>query len=145
MNGFPQIISGDIFRDGRGEVAHLGEFSFDNIRRLYTIKNKENVVRAWHGHKIETKIFYVVSGIFKICCAKIDDWDNPSSILPVEDYTLSEKEGGALLVPGGYANGLVAKCKDAKVLILSNLTLEESLKDDYRFNKELWYSWENDL
>ena len=65
----------------------------------------EKTTRAWQGHQIEYKYFYVVSGLFLICAVKIDNWQNPSKDLFVEEFILSEEKSWILAIPPGYANG----------------------------------------
>ncbi|WP_373398907.1 hypothetical protein V8V91_04225 [Algoriphagus halophilus] len=46
-----------------------------------------------------------------------------------------------VIVPGGYANGFQFLTKEGELLVFSDYLLEESQKDDYRFEKDLFYSW----
>ena len=42
----------------------------------------------------------------------------------------------------GFANGAINLIPDSKVMYFSSLSLEESIKDDHRFNSNLWDPWE---
>ncbi len=98
-------------------------------------------MRAWQGHKIEQKCFIIVNGSFLICAVKIDNWENPSSNLKVCHFKLSDKNPKVFIVPPGYANGFKALTNDSNLLVFSNLKLEESQKDIYRFPQDLWFDW----
>ena len=139
----PHIIEGGLSIDDRGEVSFVNDFDFKGIKRFYTIKNhKNNFVRAWHGHKIEKKYFTVNSGSVLVCCVKIDDWKTPSKNLYVHRFFLSEKKPSVLFVPNGYANGFMSLTNKDIISIFSNLSLEESLNDDFRYSSNYWNPWE---
>jgi dTDP-4-dehydrorhamnose 3,5-epimerase-like enzyme len=135
----PIIIKGGIHQDGRGEVRFVNDFDFSQVKRFYTIRNSTvGYLRAWHGHRYEVKSFYILKGIFRIFWVKIDDWKNPSPSLKPESIIMSEKDNDIVTLPGGYANGLMAKSDDARLMVFSNYSLEESSKDDYRFENNYW-------
>jgi dTDP-4-dehydrorhamnose 3,5-epimerase len=46
------------------------------------------------------------------------------------------------MIPGGYANGFKALEDNSRLLAFSNLSLEESRQDDYRFEKNMWKNWD---
>jgi dTDP-4-dehydrorhamnose 3,5-epimerase len=138
----PVLIEGGQFSDERGSLRFVNSFDFKDLKRFYIIEQPKNFVRAWQGHKIENKYFYVISGSFLICGVKIDDWENPSSDLKVHEYHLSEKESQIFMIPGGYANGFKALEDNSNLLVFSNLSLEESKQDDYRFDKSMWKNWD---
>lgn len=83
------VIKGDIFNDSRGSVSFVNDFNFSDIERFYIIENTiEQPVRGWHGHKLDCKNFYCVTGSFQIAFVKVDDWINPSSDLQVTSVIL---------------------------------------------------------
>ena len=60
-----RLIDADIATDDRGELMFSNNFDMSKIKRFYQITNfKTPFVRAWHGHKYESKYFYVTSGKF---------------------------------------------------------------------------------
>ncbi len=114
----PSIIKGGIHDDNRGRIAFVNNFNFNDVKRFYTIQNNSTeIVRAWQGHKVENKYFFVVSGSFLICGVKIDYWDNPSKDLSVEKFIISSTESEILLLPGGYANGIKSLEENSKLLV----------------------------
>jgi dTDP-4-dehydrorhamnose 3,5-epimerase-like enzyme len=139
----PRVIKGGLGVDDRGEVAFVNDFSFDGVKRFYTLKNfRAGFVRAWHGHKKESKYLYVSKGTAIIAAVKIDNWENPSKDLPIARYVLSDKQPSVLFIPAGYANGSMSLEEDTRVMVFSNSSLEESKGDDYRFHGRYWNPWE---
>jgi dTDP-4-dehydrorhamnose 3,5-epimerase-like enzyme len=138
----PFLINGNCYLDKRGQVSFVNDFNFSDIRRFYVIKNKSTkIIRAWQGHRIEKKYFYVVKGSFLICAVQIDNWENPSNSLSVKQFILPSVSNQMLVIPPGYATGLKSLSNDSYLLVYSNLSLNESKKDDYRFPAEWWYDW----
>ncbi len=142
MNRKPYIINGGIHTDERGSVSHVNDFSFPGIKRFYQVKNKSvETVRAWQGHKIEEKYFFVSQGVFLITAVKIDDWENPSKSLQADTFVLKAIEPQILYIPPGYANGVKALETNSILTVFSNLSLSESAADTYRFDASMWFDW----
>src|SRR5664279_3144639 len=134
MTEKPAIIKGGSFSDSRGSMRFVNNFRFGDVKRFYLIKHPETtIVRAWQGHKLEKKYFYPISGSFLIAWVKIDDFENPSENLIPEYHVLSAKNSEILSVPKGYANGLKALEPDSEIMILSDLSLEESANENIRY------------
>ena len=51
-------------------------------------------------------------------------------------------DSGLIYVPPGYANGAMNVASDSEIMYFSNLSLEESAKDDIRFKSNYWDPWE---
>lgn len=133
------IFEGATFKDHRGSVTFVNDFKFDNIERFYVISNsEENPIRAWQGHKLDAKNFYCVSGTFKVCFVKIDNWDDPSPSLKVESIVLDENETRILHIPAGYANAIISLKKDSKLISFSTLPLDKVKDDDVRYASDIW-------
>ena len=133
------IIKGNSYTDHRGSLRFVNDFKFEGIKRFYSIKHANtSIIRAWQGHKIETKYFYVSKGSFLINWIKIDDWDNPSKDLKKNKHILSDQKNEILIIPPGHANGLKALEPDSILISFSNMSLEESKNDDYRFPQDYW-------
>lgn len=136
------LIEGKCAVDDRGSVGFVNEFSFDGVKRFYTVSNhRAGFVRAWHGHKREAKYCTAVSGALLVCCIRIDDWKAPSGDLPINRYVLSEQKPSVLYVPPGYVNGFMSLTENSKIMFFSTSTLAESLDDDVRFPARLWDPW----
>ncbi len=138
----PYIIQGGRHADDRGTIAYVNDFKFEGVKRFYTITHKDtSVVRAWQGHRFESKYFYCLRGAFLVNLVKLDNWKKPSVNLPVQSYELSAEDSKFLFIPPGFANGFKALSKDAQLLVLSDKTLEESINDDIRFDMNYWFNW----
>lgn len=134
-----KLINGNSFTDERGTLHFVNDFHFEGIKRFYTISHPDtSVIRAWQGHKIESKHFFVTKGKFLICWVEIDNWDNPGKELKVNQQTLSADSPQILIIPAGNANGFKAMDPDSTLVVFSNLTLEESAGDMYRFASDYW-------
>jgi dTDP-4-dehydrorhamnose 3,5-epimerase len=128
------IINGDSFTDSRGTLQFVNDFHFEGIKRFYTITHPDtSTIRAWQGHKIETKHFFVTKGKFLICWVEIDNWDNPGKDLKINRQILDANIPQILILPGGNANGFKALEADSQLIVFSDLTLVEAKNDDYRW------------
>ena len=133
------IIAGDLHADHRGIIRFVNDFQFQGIKRFYTITHPETeIIRAWQGHKRETKYFYVTKGSFLINWIKIDNWEQPSTKLEIKRHILTDKESEILKILPGHVNGFKALEPDSTIMIFSDMTLEESKSDDYRFPSDFW-------
>ena len=138
----PKLITGGLSIDDRGEVGFVNDFDFGNVKRFYTLSNhQKGFIRAWHGHKNESKYFYTAKGAALICAVEIDNWDKPSKDLKVHRFVLSEKSPSILFIPKGYANGFMSLNDDTKIIVFSSSELKDSIKDDYRFEARYWNPW----
>jgi len=138
----PTLFSGRQHTDARGKISFINDCNLTRVKRFYIIEPADTeVVRAWQAHQHEEKWFYVMEGSFKILLVKPNDWKNPSPHLPFEEYILPASQTQILYAPGGYANGFQALESKSKIMVFSSFTAEESMKDDFRFDKSLWYKW----
>lgn len=135
----PKILNGRQHKDERGLLVYYNDFhpSKLNLKRCFIIHPSK--FRAWHGHKKEQNWFMPVNGDVKIMVIKPDNWENPSFELKPQEFILQAEKADILHVPGGYVTGIKHLDDNATILVFSDFTLEESLKDDYRFDKDRWY------
>lgn len=135
----PKIIQGDNFSDHRGTISYVNDFSFQDIKRFYIISNsQENPIRAWQGHKLDSKNFYCVKGSFKIHFVKIDNWEKPSKDLTIETIFVSESQSKIVHIPAGYANAIESLETNSKLISFSTLPLSNVSEDDVRYNSDYW-------
>lgn len=128
------IYQGDLSVDDRGAVSFVNDFDFKDVKRFYIVENHERgFIRAWHGHKLESKYVLVVKGAILLRIVPLGGENRD-----VENYTLSDKQPKILQIPAGYANGFVTLTDDARVMFFSTLTLEETKGDDYRYVFNKW-------
>lgn len=145
-NSKPYIILGNQHTDERGTLSFINEFDMAPIKRMYVIHHPfTTIIRAWQGHKIESKYFKCTQGKFLVALVKIDDWSKPCVNLQVETFILDAKKTEILHIPAGYANGFKALDADSELLVFSNLNLEEAINDQYRFDESLWMDWQKEL
>ena len=137
-----ELIKGSSHIDHRGTLTFFNEFNIDPIKRFYVIEHHDtNMVRAWQGHKLERKWFYVMRGAFKVILVRPDDWGNPSTDLPYEEFVLQADKNEILNIPSGFASGFQAMVAEAKLMIFTDFSVQESIADDFRYDKNLWYKW----
>lgn len=130
-----QLFEGGIFHDHRGTIRHVNQFGFAGVKRFYTIYHKDTgTIRAWQGHKMECKYFYVIKGSFLLKCIKVDNWQKPSINSIPESFILTENESLIIKVEPGYANGFKALEPDSIIMVFSDKTLEEAKDDNYRWD-----------
>ncbi len=139
----PVLIKGDTATDTRGIVSFVNDFKFPGIKRFYVVSNhKIGTVRAWHGHKKESKFVFAIAGEAQIGAVRIDDWKNPSKKSKVNKFLISSNKPEILYIPKGYVNGFKSLTKDTKLIFFSDRTLEESKNDDIRFTASYWDIWD---
>jgi dTDP-4-dehydrorhamnose 3,5-epimerase-like enzyme len=137
------LIKGGSAVDDRGAVGFVNDFDFQGVKRFYTVQNhRAGFVRAWHAHRHEAKYLTAVSGAALVAAVPIDNWDAPSKMAKVQRIVLSADQPAVLHIPAGYANGFMSLTTDAKLMIFSTSTLEESMDDDVRFDARYWDVWE---
>lgn len=138
------IIFKDIqrFGDDRGDFTNIEFEEFKNLfnvnfKRSYIIRNtQKNVVRAFHGHKNENKLFFVSKGAFKIIVMHMET-------LEWKEYNLLDSVPKVLFVPKGYYNGFVSLTDNSEIIVFSSSTIKESKEDDFRIpfdylGKDVW-------
>ena len=137
-----RIFEGATSKDGRGRIAFVNDFTFTGIKRCYHITHHSTeTVRAWQGHRIEHKYFFVPHGQFLLAWVQIDNWNTPSVHLKAAYTILSENEPRVLCIPPGYANGIKALVAGSTLSVYSDLSLAESEKDRWSFDQSLWLNW----
>ncbi len=144
MKKVPKIITGGTHQDERGRLDFVNEFNARKIKRIYfTTHPLVSTIRAWQGHKIESRWFICVHGSFQVKLIEIDNWENPSDSLEVQHYSLTSDKPEVLYIPNGYVNGFKADEENSKLMIMSDYGMDEIENDQVRFNKEKWNQWVN--
>ena len=136
------IVNIDTSVDDRGYLRYCNSFNLSSYVRFYDVINyQSNFIRAWHGHKNESKAAIVREGSAMICLVKIDNWEKPNKDLEIKKYFLSQKNPKVLEIPAGYANGFMSLEPNTKITFYSDKSTKDSLGDDYRFNYDFWNPW----
>ena len=137
------IVNIDTSVDDRGYLRYCNSFNLSSYVRFYDVINyQSNFIRAWHGHKNESKAAMVREGSALICLVKVDDWKKPSNKLEIKKYFLSQKNPKVLEITAGYANGFMSLEPNTKITFYSDKTTKDSLGDDYRFDYNFWNPWD---
>lgn len=135
------IIEGGVATDYRGQIRFVNEFDMSLVKRFYIITNSDTeLIRGWRAHRIEQRWFYVLSGTFVIDLVKIDNWDNPSSNLPVRKETLKASDLNILHVPAGYGTAFRALEKDSQLLVFADYPITHASFDDYTWSKNHFHN-----
>jgi dTDP-4-dehydrorhamnose 3,5-epimerase len=127
----PELIKGNTHIDSRGTVRFVNDFDMTKVVRMYCIEPVVGIIRAWQGHKIESKWFYVVKGCFTVKTIQIE---NPELLT---EFRMKEKDSQVLYIPGGFYNGFEANEKGSVLMVFSNADLESSKADDKRQTLDL--------
>lgn len=135
----PHILEGGTFVDDRGVLKFVNQFDFYGVKRFYNVTNiSSRMIRAWHGHEIEGKLFLVVSGTFLVGTVNMETEE-------LNKYILSDHGNPRMLwVPPGYANGFMNLTEKNNLMIFSTASMEETKNDDIRFPYDKWNIWEED-
>ena len=126
------LINGDIAVDDRGSVTFVNDFTFEGVKRFYMVQNhSKGYVRAWHGHKKESKYVLVVRGTILLGLVNMKTGETNTVVL-------SDKKPKVCYIPAGHYNGFKTLTDDAQVMFFSTSTLQESMGDDFRKPADTW-------
>lgn len=152
------------FVDDRGTFCDLTTGKPFNIKRVYVCENfKQGTIRGCHFHEKEAKLFYVPRGAIKIAIfpftkkdaeylSTITDLDSFNGFdtmtkkckdliakiySSIKVYVLAEKKPNTLCVEPGFVNAWQSLKDDSMLIGCSSSDLEESVKDDIRFDPQL--------
>lgn len=126
--------------DDRGTFCNMPIEKF-KLKRVYVVKNFESgMVRAFHYHKHESKVITCIEGYIKLVLIRLGAED---SCVPKEvtEYYLKEGDGKSIIIPLNVANGWQSLQPNSSILVFSDKTAQESMKDDVRYPANL-YDWE---
>lgn len=128
------ILNGKKFEDERGIITFNNDFDVSQIKRIYTIENHTTeFIRGWQGHRIEKRWFACIKGNFLISVIKVDDFQNPSKDLRIQQFTLDDKTLDYLFISPGCITAIKSSEKGSKLLVLADYNLGE-VQDEYRFS-----------
>ena len=125
----------EVFGDDRGYFLPVDIPA--GSKRAYLIENHDvGTVRAFHGHRHESKTLLVLRGAFKAIVMSMDtmEWKR---------FALTERGSNKLAIPPGAYNGFCSLSRGAQILITSDRSYEESIADDHRlpfdFLGDVWH------
>ncbi|MFT4733101.1 MAG: dTDP-4-dehydrorhamnose 3,5-epimerase-like enzyme [Sediminicola sp.] len=120
------IIRGNSHVDQRGSLSFFNDFDMSQIRRFYSIQPDVGLIRAWQGHKLESKWFHVIKGSFRVKLRALETKEL------VGEFKLNAQCPEVLCIPKGVYNGFEALEESSVLMVFSDASLEQSVKDDYR-------------
>jgi len=143
-----QLFDRQLFVDDRGHFTNipliLPDFNFKG-KRVYVCDNfQKGTVRGYHHHKHEAKVFICLKGGIKFVLLPDDMMIKMNSnVWKPETFTLSETIPKALYVPANYANAWQTLTDDTIMIGVSDVTVEQSMKDNIRldptsYHPEYW-------
>lgn len=136
---FIKSIIGGIAKDHRGQIRFVNDFDMTHVKRFYIIKNTDSeLIRGWRAHRIEQRWFYVLSGSFSLDLVQIDDWENASPNLPVDNRVLKAEEQQVLHVPAGYGTAFQALEPESELLVFADYGIENAKNDDYTWSQDFF-------
>ena len=144
----PTLLKVQSISDDRGYLVPItDDIDHDLFHRCYIVGDYgKGVIRGLHYHKLEAKVFTIVSGAAKFVTVKLPEdvadnndemeiydflVDNPEL---VQTFVLSSRHHGVLYVPPFYANGWVSLEDNTVLTSLSNLRFDKAKDDDIRIN-----------
>jgi len=133
------IIQGGIHEDSRGKIIYANDFDLQKVKRMYHFHQADvKVIRAWQGHKNETKWMHCIKGSYAVRVVPLDNMENPSREAIVQEYTLTSENSQVLHIPPGHANGFNAIEPDSILMVFSDMSVEDSAKDLVRYDIGYW-------
>ncbi len=137
-----KLFDRQLFVDDRGHFTNipliLPDLNFKG-KRVYVCDNfQKGTVRGYHYHKHEAKIFICLKGGIKFVLLPDDMMiKTPSGVWKPETFTLSGTIPKALYIPSNYANAWQTLTDDTIMIGVSDVTVEQSMKDDIRLDPTL--------
>jgi dTDP-4-dehydrorhamnose 3,5-epimerase len=133
-----KLIDAPLFCDDRGSFSNIPldipDFEFKG-KRVYICSNFEmGTVRGFHYHNFEAKVFISLYGAIRFVLISGAKTESMARTTQAEVFVLSDRIPKALYVPPDYANAWQSLTDEATLLGVSSATVEESLKDDIRFD-----------
>ena len=125
----PYLVDVPAFTDDRGVFSAVtNELSKElQIARVYVIHNfGRGVIRGFHKHQRETKMFSIVRGAAKFVTVA-GEGERVHQL-----FVLSDRRPQVLVVPPGWYNGWMSLEESTTLLGMSTAAFQESAADDER-------------
>jgi len=137
----PHVLDLEIHDDDRGFLVPLtNNLSPDDIRRVYICGNfARGVIRGFHYHFREKKMFYIIKGAAKFIAV------NPDEPNEKYEFIITERKPKLVVIPPKYANGWISLADDTLLVALSSRTIDEIRLDNddvrydpFKWGREIW-------
>jgi hypothetical protein len=133
------IIQGGRYTDQRGTIISSNDLDMSQIRRQYIIEhNDPNIIRAWQGHRYESKWMRCLLGSFIINLIKPISIENPTGLELAEVIPLLASQNQILHIPGGYYIGIKSDTNYGMLQVYSDVRYIEANLDDLRQKIDFW-------
>jgi len=134
----PECLDIEIYSDDRGYLVPVTNILKDklnkDIKRVYIAGNfGKGIIRGFHYHKKEIKIFYIAHGSAKFVAINPENPEKDRFI-----FVTSDRHPNLIIIPPGYANGWMSLENNTILMSISTSTFEESVKDDIRYDPYKW-------
>lgn len=125
----PYVVPVPTFTDDRGVLCALSNELPKElaIARVYAVSNfGRGIIRGFHKHQREVKMFYIVQGAAKFVTVRDSEEHERHT------FVLSARHPNVLVVPPGWYNGWMSLEDQTLLIALSNAAFQESASDDER-------------
>ena len=125
----PRLVPVPTFTDDRGVLFALSnELPKElSIARVYAVSNfGRGVIRGFHKHQREVKMFYIAQGAAKFVAVLAED-DKQRQV-----FVLSDRHPTVLVIPPGWYNGWMSLEDPTLLIAMSNSVFQQSAADDER-------------
>jgi dTDP-4-dehydrorhamnose 3,5-epimerase len=126
-----------------GEIIRADDPSFEKFGQVYFTTTYPGVVKAWHWHKKQTDLFYVIKGMVKI--ALYDERKDSPTYGTVNQLYLGEHCPGVVRIPPGVQHGwMCVSKKEAYIINVVSEMYDYANPDEYRthpHDNHIPYDW----
>lgn len=134
---FAKNMKGENHVDDRGSLRFFNDFDFNEVVRFYIIEpSNTQIIRAWQGHLKEKKWFLAIKGSFEVQYIEMLKTKNGIEFGERHKILISNRTNDILEINAPALNGFKAMEPESILLVYSNLSLSDSLKDDFRVSQD---------
>jgi dTDP-4-dehydrorhamnose 3,5-epimerase-like enzyme len=144
----PTLLKIQSISDDRGLLIPItDDIDHELFHRFYIVEDYgRHIIRGLHYHKLEMKIFTIVSGAGKFITVKLPedmaDRNNTQEIKTylqerpelIKSFVVSSRHHGVVVIPAYYANGWISLEKNTILASLSSVRYEVAKDDDIRID-----------
>jgi dTDP-4-dehydrorhamnose 3,5-epimerase len=121
-------------KDDRGdfrEILKNNEGIMQDIKQISIGKTKPGIIKAFHWHKNQDDIFYLLKG--KLLVVLYDNRENSKTFKTTQEIILEETDPQIIFIPRGVFHGYrVLGSESAEVLYIMNNTYDPAKPDEQR-------------
>jgi len=126
-----------------GEIFRADDPWFEKFGQVYFTTTYPGIVKAWHYHKIQTDLFYVIKGTVKV--ALYDDRKDSPTRGAVNELYLGEHCPGLLRIPPGVQHGWMCVSEsEAYIVNIPSEVYNRNNPDEFRthpHDNHIPYDW----